>query len=327
MTNAAELNPDLSPEEVRLALLVARRYYIDDQPKVAIADELGISRFKVARLLDRARADGLVTVSIVEPAAVEADLSARLAAELGLSRVLVADPVDPNAALQAVAALAAAHLRKNVKAGSTLGIAWSRAIRTLSDQLGGLPRCTVVQMCGVLAQAQGEEHNVELVRHAAQACGGAAVTFYAPLLLPDAATAKVLREQPGIADALRRCDEISVAVIAVGHWKPGSSTVYDALGESEADVFTRRGAVAESCGLLIDAQGKVLRAGLQKRLVAATESQLRNVDDVVALATEPERADAVRAMARSRLITTLVTHRAVAERLLSPSTGSDTQHR
>ena len=321
MMNAAEPNPDLSPEDIRLALLVARRYYLDGQPKVAIADGLGISRFKVARLLDRARADGLVTVSIVEPAAIERDLSARLETELGISRVLVADPVDPNAALPAVATLAAAHLRKHLKSGSTLGIAWSRAARTLSDQLGGLPPCTVVQMCGVLPQAQGEEHNVELVRHAAQACGGEAVTFYAPLLLPDAATAKVLREQPGIADALQRCDDISIAVIAVGHWKPGSSTIYDALSEAEAEVFTHRGAVAESCGLLIDARGTVIRAGLQKRLVAATESQLRNVDDVVALATEPERIEAIRAIARSRLITTLVTHRAVAEQLLADQTS------
>jgi DNA-binding transcriptional regulator LsrR (DeoR family) len=319
MGEVPETGQALSTDEIRLALLAARRYYFEDRSKVAIAAELGVSRFKVARLLDRARAEGLVTVVINEPGAVELDLSTRLATQLGLQRVIVADPIDAQSSVPAVAGQAAAHLRNVVMAGSFLGIAWSRAVRALSDQLSGLPPCTVVQLCGVLPRPAGEEHNVELVRRAAQACGGNAVTFYAPLVLPDAATARTLRAQPGIADALSACDRVSVAVIAVGHWKAGSSTVYDALGPAHAGVFTRRGAIAESCGMLFDADGKVLRAGLQKRVVAISESQLRNVDDVIALATEPERAEAIRAIARSGLVTTLVTHRAVAERLLNDS--------
>ena len=156
---------------------------------------------------------------------------------------------------------------------------------------------------------------MELVRRAARACGGKAVTFYAPLVLPDAATASTLRLQPGIAEALALCDDLSVAVIAVGQWEPRSSTVYDYLPEAEA--FSRRGAVAESCGLLFDADGAVIPDGLQERLVAVTESQLRQTDHVVALATEPERGHAIRALSRSGLLTALVTHRHVAERLLA----------
>jgi DNA-binding transcriptional regulator LsrR (DeoR family) len=219
--------------------------------------------------------------------------------------------------VQAVAALAADHLRSTMAPGSYLGIAWSRAVRALADQLAGLPASTIVQLCGVLPQPAGEEQSVEIVRRAAQACHSDAVTFYAPLVLPDAATARTLRAQPGIADALAACDRLSAAVIAIGHWKPGSSTVYDALSDSDAALFTRRGAVAESAGMLFNANGKIIRGGLQNRVVAITESQLRAVPEVVALATEPERIDAVRAIARSGLISTLVTHRAVAEQLLA----------
>ena len=87
--------------------------------------------------------------------------------------------------------------------------------------------------------------------------------------------------------------------------------------DAEAQAFTRRGAVAESCGLLFDADGAVIPDGLQERLVAVTESQLRRTDHVVALATEPERVHAIRALSRSGLVTTLVTHREVAGRLLA----------
>jgi DNA-binding transcriptional regulator LsrR (DeoR family) len=71
------------------------------------------------------------------------------------------------------------------------------------------------------------------------------------------------------------------------------------------------------CGLLFDANGGVIPDGLQQRLLAVTEAQLRRTDHVVALATEPERIHAIRALSRSGLVTTLVTHREVAERLLT----------
>lgn len=311
----------LSTEEARLAVHIARQYFLEDKSKVAIADELGMSRFKVARLLERARSEGIVTIKIANPDPFDRDLSARLAADLGVPNVLVADPIIPGSAIGDVAALAAAHLRSVVTSDSVLGIAWSRATRALSEQLAGLPPCTVAQLCGVMPEPDREEHNVELVRRAARACGGKAVTFYAPLVLPDAATARTLRRQPGIAEALALCDDLSVAVIAVGQWEPRSSTVYDYLSEAEAEALSRRGTVAESCGLLFDADGAVIPDGLQERLVAVTESQLRQTDHVVGLATEPERVDAIRALSRSGLLTTLVTHRHVAERLLA--TGGD----
>src|SRR4051812_24975669 len=79
--------------ETRLAVHVARLYVRDDLPKNAIATQLGLSRFKVARLIDRPRAEGLVTIHFVSPDGIDRQLSARLADTLGLAKVLVADPV------------------------------------------------------------------------------------------------------------------------------------------------------------------------------------------------------------------------------------------
>jgi DNA-binding transcriptional regulator LsrR (DeoR family) len=319
MAELPEPSPAMDPstEELRLAVHIARQYFLEDRSKVAIAEELGLSRFKVARLLDRARSDGIVTIKIANPDPFDRDLSARLTSKLGLSNVLVADPIHAGAALADVAALAAAHLRTVVTADSVLGVAWSRATGALSAELAGLPPCTIAQLCGVMPEPDREEHNVELVRRAARSCGGKAVTFYAPLVLPDSATAETLRRQPGIAEALAVCDDLSAAVIAIGQWEPRASTVYDYLAEAEAEAFARRGVVAESCGLLFDADGVVMENCLQERLVAVTESQLRRTDHVVALATEPDRMPAIRALTRSGLVTTLVTHREVAERLLA----------
>ena len=82
-------------------VLAARRYYIDDVSKVQIADELGLSRFKVARLLEQARQTGVVTIAIQADGLHDPALSARLCEHLGLDKVTVietsgdADAVRP----------------------------------------------------------------------------------------------------------------------------------------------------------------------------------------------------------------------------------------
>jgi DNA-binding transcriptional regulator LsrR (DeoR family) len=46
--------PAIGPAELVEAGVVARRYYLERKTKKEIAEELGISRFKVARVLYRA---------------------------------------------------------------------------------------------------------------------------------------------------------------------------------------------------------------------------------------------------------------------------------
>ena len=52
------------PAQAVLLASIARRYYLDGRSKVEIADEFGLSRFKVARLIEVARDSGLVRIEI-----------------------------------------------------------------------------------------------------------------------------------------------------------------------------------------------------------------------------------------------------------------------
>jgi DNA-binding transcriptional regulator LsrR (DeoR family) len=52
------------PASLVLSALIARRYCLDGRSKIEIADEFGLSRFKVARLIDVARSSGLVRIEI-----------------------------------------------------------------------------------------------------------------------------------------------------------------------------------------------------------------------------------------------------------------------
>jgi DNA-binding transcriptional regulator LsrR (DeoR family) len=55
------------PAELVQMARIARRYYLEGRSKLAIAEELGLSRFQVARSLRKARDSGLVRISIYVP--------------------------------------------------------------------------------------------------------------------------------------------------------------------------------------------------------------------------------------------------------------------
>ncbi|OJG06393.1 Transcriptional regulator LsrR [Pseudonocardia autotrophica] len=307
--------PAWGPARRVLAAEVAEQVLLHGRSRIAVGTELGLSRFQVARLLDAALERGLVRVDIDPGADVDARRSSAVRAAHGLRRALVARDDG------GVPALAAALLAETVGTGDVLGLAWSRTVNDVVGLLPRLARCTVVQLCGAYSLPWRRDGSATAVFRAAALCGGDAYPVYAPLLLPDADTARAVRAQPGVADALARCAALDTAVVGIGAWRAGHSTVHDVLTAPERRRLAAGGAVGEVVGLLIDRAGRVLDSGPAHQLVAAGEADLRAAGDVIALVRDPERAEATRAVLRSGLVHTLVCDAATADALLAPGDG------
>lgn len=309
----------LGPAELVQLTTVARRFHLDGRSKIQIGEELGLSRFKVARLLERAHSEGLVTIQIGRPAEIDTDLSEAVRLQLGYEHVVVADVDDEDPAVlrHQISRLAADHLAEVVEPGDVVGIAWGRSLLDLAAQLTELPPCSAVQLCGALARSDVDASSVDVTRRVAEASGGSAVTFYAPLLVPDAGAASALRRDALVARALSHYRRLSVAVISVGAWDTGLSTVYDALGERERRSLARAGAAAETCGVVFDRAGAPLEPGLRSRVIGVSPADLRRARSVVTLAYDARKTDAVRAVKAGGIGTSLVTHTALAHRLLA----------
>lgn len=308
------------PARLVLTAAVARSYYLDGRSKVEIARRLGLSRFQVARLLDAARADGLVRIEIAGGGTIDLELSARLQESFPLRHAVVV--VDTPGGDEAVARLhvgeaAADLLTEIVTAADVLGLAWARSVSgmtaALTTRLATVP---VVQLTGALARPGVEDTSVDLVRLAARASGGPAYYFHAPLVVPDATTARALRRQPEIARALARFGSVTKAVVGVGRWAPGLSTIYDAADARDREQLRRRGACAEISGVVVDARGRPVHGDVTERSIGVTAAELAAIPEVVALAYGAAKAPAVRAAVRSGLVHDLVTHAGLAAALL-----------
>ncbi|MFJ2095313.1 sugar-binding transcriptional regulator [Streptomyces sp. NPDC087901] len=320
--------PLLPPTEVLLAASVARRFYLDNQSKVEISKEFDISRFKVARLLEAAVAQGIVEINITVPAKIDTELSAAMRRRFGLKHAIVVkvtadDPEGPEPVTEWLAPTAAQLIAKMVEPGDVLGLASGRAVSSVAEGFIKLPPCNVVQLTGVHPLKSIGADSVEAVRRAAALSGGKAYPIYAPLVLPNKLTADILRCQPGIAEPLDQFGRVTKAVMAIGAWESTLSTVYDSLTPDEREQYRRLGIVAEMGALLFDRDGMVVPSELDDRVIAVGCEQLSRIPQVIGVAGGIQKAEAIGAVLRSGLLTSVVTDSAAALHILGDSPSGE----
>ena len=306
------------PAEIVLAARVARQYYLEGVSKVNIADRLGISRFRVARLLDSAREAGMVRIEIGLPGGtLDVGLSAELCGAFGLKYAFAFDfPDDEPALRRRLGEAAGQALMDIITPGDVLGMSWARSLSGLAAALTRMPPCPIVQLTGAVPPPDGRDL-LDLVRSVARIGGGTAHVFYAPMIVDDADTAAAIRRQADVADALALVSSVTIAMVAIGSWAPGLSTIYDACSPAERDGIARLGVCAEMAGVFLGEDGQPVATGLDSRMIVTPGPALARIPSVIAVAYGASKSAAVRAAIRGGMINGLVTHASLARTLLA----------
>lgn len=299
-----------------LMAAVARAHYLDDRSRVEIADAFGISRFKVARLLARARDEGVVTIQIDDGGLPDLELAGRLREALGLDRChVIRSHGDDDAVRQQIGAAAARALGETLSEDEVLGVTWGRTLTATASQLQHLPRLSVVQLTGFVAGDLASSP-IEVVRQASQRSGGDVYPIFSPLIVEDRETAESLRRHPDIRSAIELFPEVTTALLSVGAWNPPDSQIRDVLSIDDLANALSKGCIADIAGILIKEDGQPVDPQFQERCVNISYEQLQKVPRVVAVAGGAAKADAIRTVSGAGLITELFTDHALALALL-----------
>ena len=307
----------MGPAELIQATAIARQYYLEGKAKTDIAVAHGLSRYKVARILDACLLEGIVRIEINAGVAVDTQLSERLRTHFKLKHaVVVSGPFGDTAALRGALGRAAADLlSETVTEEDVLGVAWGRTLDAMAQQVKGLPPCRIVQMTGVAGSVQAS--SVDLVRQLSSISRGPHHPIYAPLVVSDRNTVVALGRQPSIQTAVSRWQTITVAAVAVGSWDPEGSQVYSVLSDQDRAELNGHDIVCEMCSIPFDANGRPVPAALTRRTMAIPYAELERIPEVIAVAGGEAKADAIRAVLRGRAVTSVVTDSAVARELLA----------
>lgn len=318
----------MESDTARLIADMARLYYLKDVPKTDIARQFGISRFKVARLLEQGRDAGIIRIEILGDGAQLDQLSADLAAHLGLASCqVVATGRDQTETRDRVARATAAEIRALLSPGDTVGFSWGRTMLAVSRHLADLPPAAVIQLTGTVGEDLTQSP-LEILRSIAGASRVSTHPLFAPLFVASAESAAALRSDPMIAAALSRFAQLKLAVMSVGSWQPEITQLRSYLTAEDVALFDSVPAQAELLGIFLDRDGQEIPSGLAERRIAASVGDLLDTPHVLAAAGERAKVPAILAAVRSGLITQLITDQESATDLLGlPAVTSTALHR
>ena len=315
-----ERQPGKGPGKAETILLaeVAREYYFGGRSKTEIAKDFALSRFSIARMLDDARTFGVVNIEIRDPSAWSSASGEQIASFLGVQsvQVVATDPSDASEGAERLGRAVFHVLRQLIRPNMTLGISWSRTLELSANFIPELPPCDIVQLAGAV-QGLRAGNLLKMITEVGQSPGIHTWPIFAPLVVDEAPTARDLKRQPEIAETLQKADSLDLAVVAIGAWSPGESTVWDKVSTTDRASGTAAGAVAEISGRLISSDGVAIHTALDDRIIGVTIDQLARAQRVIAVAHGAGRVNAVRAAVRAGIVDRLVVDSALGEALIN----------
>ena len=303
-----------------LMVRVAELTYDENKTQDEIGALLGISRWKVGRLLTQARDRGIVRIEIVHPRARRLGLERELTERFGLSDVVVVPAQDDDrATLERVAQAAADHLTALRPVPRTLAVSWGRTLTAVAEALpdGWANGVTVVQLNGGVSLNRRSGGAASLAATIAQRAAGQVALLPSPAILERVETKKAIEADRTVATILEQAADAQAYLFSAGPADGTSAHVENGyLTAAEVEELARRGAVGDVVGRYIDAEGNVVDPQLDARTVGVSLERLRTAPRAIFVTAGAAKHDIARTVVTSGLCSVLVTDETTARALL-----------
>lgn len=299
---------------------VARLHYIHGLTHQQIADTLGLSRVKVTRLLAEARRTGVVEIRIHSDESIFTDLEFQLRERSNLEQVWVAPRFDDREQLlDSIATTGAACLQAIVHDGLSVAVGLSETVGRIA------PKLTIDEDVSVLfvpaagsRPTSGAVSNPHEVAHAlATAFGGEGRHLPAPIVAASADSARILRNEPDVTEALKLARNAELGIFGIGGTEPGAGMLMDGTVPREVvRELIDQGAVGDISAAFYDANGRAVHTDFDQRVVGMSLEEIVQIPARVGIAGGAGKVPAILGAVRAGLITTLVTDERTAREVL-----------
>ena len=305
-----------SSEVARAAWL----YYHEDLTQAEIARELSVSRSTVTRLLQRAKTEGLVRISLnVASGTFKAERD--LEHVYGLEKVRIVPNSDDDATQKRWLGHVAAELMVSMVAdGSIVAVSWGTTLLAVTEALVGqnpIAGAQIVALVGGLHNAEMGTDTNEVAKQLGQYFNVPARPLLAPIYVQDEATALGLANEPGIRDARELARKASIVIFSLGAMH--EETTMFKLGHitSEQKEFLQdHGAVGDIACRWIDRNGAPVKLPPSINPVGISLEDIKKIPRRLAVAGGAFKQEAVLAGLRGGFFTILVTDERTAASLL-----------
>lgn len=301
---------------------IAKLYYLEERSQQEIADELGVSRSLVALYLKRAKKQGIIRFSIVDPQDSCEDLSVTLREETGLQHVTVIPSAHNSSTLtrRSLAGAVARYLETVLKDGDVIGIGWGRTINEMTGLLApsSSRKIDVVPLLGESVSSLSSEYSQinQMVMQFAKAFNGRPHYLLAPLFVGSKELRANLYKDEVVRQVSSFWRKLDYAVMGIGSIPPQEGQIVY-IGLEKLSDYEKRGAVGDVLVRYFDIQGQYIHTELSDRLISIDPSQLAHTKHRIALAAGVEKAKAAIGMLRSQTCNELFVDEELARAILA----------
>lgn len=295
-------------------------YYHEELTQSEVARELSVSRSTVTRLLQRAKLEGRVSITLnVTAGLFQAERNLERA--FGLERVRLV-PASSDDAMQKrwLGHVAAELLASAVRDRSIVAVGWGTTLLALAESLVGRVTTTgaqVVPLVGGLHNAVAGTETNEIAKVVASHFEAAVRPMLAPIYVQDEATALGLANDPGIRDALALGRQASLVIFSLGAVHEDTTIFkFGHITAEQKKFLKRHGAVGDIACRWIDERGHSVELPSSINPIGISLDDLRRIPQRLAVAGGMNKRAVVLACLRGGYATTLVTDENTAEYLL-----------
>jgi deoxyribonucleoside regulator len=303
--------PDHETHE--LLARVASMYYEHDMTQNEIADELGLSRVKIYRLLRESRAQNIVQITIDWPIKRDEDLEIALQDNFGLmdARVLRSTLDQAVPTLRQLGHLAARYLEALLQHVSTMSICLGRStyevISAIRPDLQA--NVQIVQAIGSMPYSAEEYDSSVLARQLAQKLGGQVRYLTSPLMADSVQAADVIRSQRNIQQTLVTAGTADIALLGIGNLDLQTSGFVREgfMSAAELSALIDDGAIGDMAWRIFTEHGDLYPCEFNDRVIGITLDDLRQIQHTIAVASGADKVPAIVGALRTGAIKVLCT--------------------
>ncbi len=311
--------------DIRLMVRVAQLYYRMRLTQAQVGDRLGLSRFAVGRLLDRAVRDGIVQIEIVHPAARLVDLEDALVERFDLHGAVVVEapagdePAADQIARESVARGAAEYLAGERPQGA-IGVSWGRSMLALANALepGWTSATEIVQLNGATSRSAQPTQATEIAERFGVTTGAPIHLLPAPAIVGSPKLRRALADDPTVREPLEAARAAPTAIFSLGVLTPTSVLVESGcLGDDDVASLSAAGAVGDVVGRFLDGDGRIASPGVDERTVGVAIGDLARKRLAVGLGAGAGRGPIALAALRAGCVNVLAADEATASWVLA----------
>ena len=308
----------MADADYQLMLKATWYYYMENYTQQQISQLLGVSRAKVIRLLDEARATGVIRFLFREDDRARMEVERELIGRFGLEDAFVVPTPAHTADLtQSIAQAASVYIADHLRADGFLNIGYGDMTGLILDNLASSRRSDI----NVASLTGGVSYYLPKVSSEVFAMHLYLVP--SPLILSSAELRDQLLKEPAIQDVFRMTSHADMTVVGVGSMDEDATIIRNGiLSKTDFALLKMQGAVGDILNHFIDADGNPVGTSIEDRIVSSSLDKLQSMRNVIGAAGGSVKVPAMHAALTHGYFNVLVTDEQTAKELLDYSTES-----